>query len=150
MGKYLIEMFIGRYYHTIEEKGRISLPKKFRESGDEWVITRGLDGGLFLFLRNQFQSELDKLAQKPFTKKAERDFIRLLTNEAEEVEVDPAGRLLIPEFLRASAQLAKHVVIVGSYQRIEIWDRERYHAYVTQIETQAEAIAENIDIGSSE
>jgi len=137
-------MFIGTYYHTIEEKGRVSLPKKFRESGSEWVITRGLDGGLFLFQKNQFMIELEKLSSHPFTKKADRDFIRLMTNEAEELESDEAGRILIPEYLRATAQLTKHVAITGSYQRIEIWDTEKYHTYLTALESQAEEIAERV------
>jgi MraZ protein len=137
-------MFIGTYYHTIEDKGRVSLPKKFREIGTDWVITRGLDGGLFLFLNNTFTAELEKLNQYAFTKKAHRDMIRLMTNEAQEVQVDPSGRILIPEYLRATAQLAKEVAIIGSYQRIEIWDVEKYHQYIDQLETQAEAIAEKV------
>lgn len=138
-------MFIGRYYHTIEEKGRVSLPKKFRDGGDDWIITRGLDGGLFVFLKDQFTSELEKLSTHPFTKKAHRDFIRLMTNEAEEVKVDENGRLLIPEYLRATAQLTKNVVIVGSYQRIEIWDVEKYHTYIDQLEKMAEETAEKVE-----
>ncbi len=135
-------MFIGRYYHTIEEKGRVSLPKKFREAGNEWVITRGLDGGLFLFLNKTFAQEMEKLSQQSFTKKAQRDFIRLMTNEAQEVELDQSGRLLLPEYLRATAQLAKNIVIVGSYQRVELWDLERYHTYIDQLEKNAAEIAE--------
>jgi len=137
-------MFIGTYYHTIEEKGRVSLPKKFREAGNEWVVTRGLDGGLFLFLNNSFTAEMEKLSNFVFTKKAHRDFIRLMTNEAQLVQLDPEGRLLLPDYLRATAQLTKNVAIVGSYQRIEIWDVEKYHQYVDQLESQAEAIAEKV------
>lgn len=137
-------MFIGTYYHTLEEKGRVSLPKKFREHGNEWVITRGLDGGLFLFKKEDFTSELEKLRNQPFTKKANRDFLRLMANEAEEVETDNTGRLLIPEYLRATAQLTKTLVIVGSYQRIEIWDAGRYHTYLKKIEEDAERIAEDV------
>ncbi len=139
-------MFIGRYYHTIEEKGRVSLPKKFRNSGAEWVITRGLDGGLFLFLKKTFADELEKLATQTLTKKAHRDFIRLMTNEAQEIELDRLGRLLIPDYLRATAQLAKDVVIVGSYQYVEIWDVKKYHTYIDQLEKTAEATAEKVEI----
>lgn len=81
-------MFIGRYYHTIEEKGRVSLPKTFREQEKQWVITRGLDGGVFLFPHQNYQEQVQTLSQLGFTKKAHRDFVRLLTNDAEEVEAD--------------------------------------------------------------
>ena len=137
-------MFIGRYYHTIEEKGRVSLPKPFRELEKQWVITRGLDGGLFLFPKTSFQDQVKALNQLGFTKKAHRDFVRLLTNDAEAVEADSQGRIFVPEFLRASAQLTKQVVLVGSFERVEIWDVERYHAYLDTLEGQAEAIAEQI------
>lgn len=137
-------MFIGKYYHTIEEKGRVSLPKTFRELEKQWVITRGLDGGLFLFPQKNFQEQVQTLNQLGFTKKAHRDFVRLLTNDAESVEADSQGRLTIPEYLRAAAQLTKQVVIVGSFERVEIWDMEKYHAYLEGIAGQAEAIAEQI------
>lgn len=138
-------MFIGTYYHMIEEKGRVSLPKKFREMGNDWVITRGLDGGLFLFLNNTFTAELEKLNQLAFTKKAHRDLIRLMANEAQELQVDQSGRLLLPDYLRATAQLTKEVAIVGSYQRIEIWDVRKYHQYIDLIQSHAEEIAEKVE-----
>lgn len=137
-------MFIGRYYHTIEEKGRVSLPKTFREQEKQWVITRGLDGGVFLFPHQNYQEQVQTLSQLGFTKKAHRDFVRLLTNDAEEVEADRLGRITLPEHLRATAQLTKQVVIVGSFERIEIWDVEKYHAYVDTLAEHAEEIAEKI------
>lgn len=145
-GKVAHNMFIGTYYHRIEEKNRVSLPKKFRSMGDSWVITHGLDGGVFLFLAEDFQAELQKLSQLAFTKKAHRDFIRLMANEASEVEVDQSGRILLPEFLRASAQLVKDVAIVGSYQRIEIWNVEKYHQYLDHLNSNAEGIAEEVSL----
>lgn len=143
-GKVAYKMFIGTYYHTIEEKGRVSLPKKFREESQNWIITRGLDGGLFLFFKNTFIAEMEKLQSRSFTQRANRDFIRLMTNEAQEVEVDDNGRIQIPEFLRAAAQLTKDVVIIGSFQRVEIWDVQKYHSYIDQISPQAEEIAEQV------
>ena len=137
-------MFIGRYYHTVEEKGRVSLPKTFREQEKQWVITRGLDGGIFLFPRQKYQEQVQTLSQLGFTKKAHRDVVRLLTNDAEEVEADSLGRIALPEHLRATAQLTKQVVIVGSFERIEIWDVEKYHAYVDTLAEHAEEIAEQI------
>ncbi|MBW7956221.1 division/cell wall cluster transcriptional repressor MraZ [Patescibacteria group bacterium] len=137
-------MFIGRYYHTIEEKGRVSLPKSFREMEKQWVITRGLDGGVFLFPQKNFHEQVQALNQLGFTKKAHRDFVRLLTNDADAVEVDSQGRVTIPEYLRATAQLTKNVVIVGSFERVEIWNVDKYHAYLDTLAGQAEAIAEQI------
>ena len=89
-------MFIGKYYHTVEKKGRVSLPKKFREETEEWVITRGLDGSLFLFTEEKFEQEVAQLADRSFTKKTVRDFTRLLTNEASQVSPDQNGRILLP------------------------------------------------------
>ncbi|MBT4681111.1 MAG: division/cell wall cluster transcriptional repressor MraZ [Candidatus Pacebacteria bacterium] len=139
------KMFIGKYYHALEENNRISLPKKFREIETDWVVTRGLDGGLFLFRATNFEQELKQLSQRTFTKKAHRDFIRLMTNEAQEVVADANGRVSLPEYLIKFAKLKKDLVIVGSYERIEIWNRDSYHQYLTQIEAQAEEIAERLN-----
>lgn len=139
-------MYLGRYYHTIEEKGRISLPKKFRQSENEqFVITRGLDGGLFLFPLNEWEKQIQELSQRTFTKKAHRDFIRLMTNDAQEVEVDKLGRILIPEYLKTFAKLDKQAVVVGSYSRIEIWDVQEYHNYIDELEKNAEEISETME-----
>lgn len=137
-------MFIGRYYHTLEEKNRVSLPKKFRDQETNWIVTRGLDGGLFLFVQSEFEERLRELQTRSFTKKDHRDFIRLMTNDAQEALVDRNGRITIPEYLKNFAHLTKDVVMVGSFSRIEIWDVETYHAYIDQIESQAEEIAEHL------
>lgn len=137
-------MFIGRYYYALEEKGRVSIPKPFRDIEENWVVTRGLDGGLFLFRAQDFQDELQKLAERTFTKKAHRDFIRLMANDAKEVSADLNGRVSLPEYLIAAAGLNKDVVIMGSFSRVEIWDRDRYHQYLDQLEQQAAEIAEEL------
>lgn len=137
-------MFIGRYYHTLESKGRLSLPKTFREIEKKWIITRGLDGGLFLFRKKDFNKELEQLAERTFTKKTHRDFIRLMSNEAREVQSDANGRVSLPEYLIKFGQLSKQVVVVGSYSYIEIWDQTKYHQYLDQIEKKAAVIAERI------
>lgn len=139
-------MFTGRYYHTIEAKGRVSLPKKFRDKHQTtFVITRGFDGGLYVFPTETWHKEVGSLTTRTFTKKDHRDIVRLMTNDAQETEVDNLGRMLIPEYLRQFAHLEKQVVIVGSFNKIEIWDVERYHQYIAQIEEKAEKIAENIE-----
>lgn len=135
-------MLIGTYYHTLEENGRVSLPKPFRESQENWIVTRGLDGCLFLLKPEQFEQELATITQRTFTSKDTRDLIRLFANEAQAVTPDKTGRVQLPEYLTTHAHLTKNVVIVGSITRVEIWDRERYHAYLEQLEPQAEALAE--------
>ncbi len=138
-------MFIGRYYHTLEEKGRVSLPKKFRQAEASWVITRGLDGGLFLFPEKSFQKNLTELSNRTFTKKRDRDFIRYMTNDAYEVSADKNGRVLLPKYLTQFADLTKEVVIIGSFQYIEIWDVDKYHTYLDELEKNGETITEGIE-----
>jgi len=137
-------MLIGKYYHHLENKGRLSLPAKFREVSRAWIVTRGLDGCLFLLQESNFKQELDKIAQSSLTKKANRDLLRLMTNEASELEVDDNGRVNLPNYLIEFANLKKEVVVVGSLNHLEIWDQEKYHNYIDQIESQAEDIAESI------
>lgn len=137
-------MLIGKYYHHLEANGRLSLPAKFREINKEWIVTRGLDGCLFLLQESNFKKELEKIAQSSFTKKANRDLIRLMTNEAKELTADENGRVNLPDYLIEFAQLKNNVVIVGSLNHLEVWDQEKYHHYIDQIEGQAESIAESI------
>lgn len=138
-------MFIGRYYHKLEDKGRVSLPKKYREIEVDWVVTRGLDGGLFVFRKSDFLEKIQEIANRSFTKKRHRDFVRLMVNEAQATTVDANGRVSLPEYLIKLAGLTKEVVIVGSYNYLEIWAMDRYHLYLDGLEKQAEAIAESIE-----
>ncbi len=137
-------MFIGRYYHTLEAHGRVSLPRTFRDQQNSWIVTRGLDGGLFVFKQEDFETQIRELAERTFTSKSNRDFIRLMTNEAHQLTTDDNGRVQLPEYLIEFAHLAKDLVIVGSYNWIEIWDRETYHQYISQVEAQGEILAETI------
>jgi len=138
------KMLIGKYYHHLEDKGRLSLPAKFREISKDWIVTRGLDGCLFLLQESNFKKELEKIAQSSFTRKANRDLVRLMTNEAMEVRTDENGRVNLPDYLINFAHLEKNVVIVGSLNHLEVWDQNKYHDYIDQIEDQAEVIAESI------
>ncbi len=140
-------MFIGKYYYKLQENGRISIPKAFRQkqSDKKWIVTRGLDGCLFIFTADKFQQELDKLAARSFTKKAHRDFTRIMTNEAKLLTTDQNGRVQLPKYLIDYAQLKHDIVLVGSFNRIEVWDQDQYHHYLSQLEDQAEIIAEQID-----
>jgi MraZ protein len=138
-------MLIGKYYHRLEESGRLSLPKKFRQESDNWIVTRGLDGCLFLLKEDNFKQELAKIQDRSLTKKANRDFIRLMTNEAQELTTDENGRVNLPNYLIEFAHLKDSIVIVGNLNHLEIWDQESYHSYIDQIEGKAEQIAEEID-----
>jgi len=138
-------MYIGTYYHTLEEQGRVSLPKSFREINNKWIVTRGLDGGLFIFPEDSFQEKLQKISENHvFTKKAHRDFVRLMTNEAQAIEVDQNGRVNLPDYLIQFAHLNKDLAIVGSLDYIEVWERDLYHQYIDKLEDSAEEIAEKV------
>ena len=138
-------MFIGTYYHTLEEHGRVSLPKSFRDQAKTWVVTRGLDGGLFLFPAAKFQQRLQRISEnQTFTKKANRDFVRLMTNEAQQIGADKNGRVNLPNYLIKFAGLRKNLVVVGSLDYVEVWERSSYHHYVDSLEKKAEQIAEKV------
>jgi len=138
-------MYIGKYYHKLEEKGRVSLPKAFRTTHQKWVVTRGLDGGLAVWDEAQFAQMLSELQTVSFTKKKQRDLTRLMTNEAQAIQPDASGRIQLPEYLIQLAELKKNLVVVGSHNHIEIWDLDRYHKYIETLEPQMESLAETYD-----
>ena len=122
-----MRMFMGEYNHTIDAKGRLIIPSKFREIlGDAFVVTKGLDGCLFVYDNEEWQRFEEKLRTLPITNKEARQFVRFFLAGATEAEVDKQGRILIPNVLREFAQLTKDVVLVGVGSRIEIWGRERF------------------------
>ncbi len=138
-------MFIGKYYYKKQSSGRISLPSKLRKHVNNWIITRGLDGCLFLIPEKNFKNEIKQLSEKSYFKKSNRDLIRLMTHEAANIKTDDLGRIKIPEYLIKYANLKKEIVIVGSMSRIEIWQQKAYHKYMDELEKNAEKIAEKID-----
>lgn len=120
-------MFMGEYNHTIDAKGRLIIPSKFRETlGDEFVITKGLDGCLFVYDNKEWTIFEEKLKSLPLTNKDARQFVRFFLAGANSVEVDKQGRILVPAVLREFAGLEKDTVLVGVASRIEIWSRERW------------------------
>lgn len=126
--KWVIIMFMGQYEHTIDTKGRIIIPAKYRsELGDTFVITKGLDGCLFIYPSHEWQSFVDKLSSlssSQSTRRIQRQFL----SKAMEVVPDKQGRILIPGILRESAALEKDVVFLGMMNRIEVWDKTRLKA----------------------
>ena len=120
-------MFMGEYNHTIDAKGRLIIPSKFRESlGDIFVVTKGLDGCLFVYDNAEWNVFEEKLKSLSLTNKDARKFVRFFLAGAAEVEVDKQGRILVPNVLREFAELNKDVVLIGVASRIEIWSRERF------------------------
>lgn len=124
-------MFIGTYYHSLDEKNRVSVPASFRqELNSGSVITKGLDGCLFIFTSESWNKLVDKLQSLPLTSKPSRDFLRLLTYNASPLDTDKLGRTLLPENLITLAGIKKDVVFAGALTRVELWDKSAYHAYV--------------------
>lgn len=125
-------MFMGEYNHTIDAKGRLIIPSKFRESlGDEFVVTKGMDGCLFVYDNEEWKKFEEKLLSLPMMDKQVRQFTRYFLAGAASVEVDKQGRILIPSVLREFADIAKDAVLVGVGSRIEIWSKERWEGTVS-------------------
>lgn len=122
-------MFMSEYNHTIDVKGRLIIPSKFRETlGEEFVISKGMDGCLFVYANDDWAAFEQKLTSLPMTNKEARKFARFFLAGAAQVELDKQGRILLPAALREFAELDKDVVLVGVGSRIEIWSREKYEA----------------------
>ena len=120
-------MFMGEYSHTIDSKGRLIVPSKFRESlGDEFVVTNGLDGCLFVYSQEEWTNIEEKFKQVSLTTKDARKFSRFFFAGAATVEVDKQGRILLPSVLREFAGLEKDIVSVGVLSRIEIWSKDKW------------------------
>lgn len=141
----MVKSFIGLYERNLEAKGRLAVPKIYREQlGEEAVLTRGLDGCLFLFPADRWEEIAGKLRQTPLTSLDARAFTRLLTYEAFEVEFDSQGRILLPEVLKKFAGVSSEVIIAGSLDRIEIWDKNKFEDYQTKIEKTSDEIAQRL------
>ncbi len=142
-------MFMGEYHHSLDPKGRLFLPAKFREDlGDKFIATKGLDGCLFVYTKEEWAILENKLRQLPLAKPEARAFLRFFFAGAAELETDKQGRVLIPNNLREHAQLDKDAVIVGVSSRVEIWSRQVWEDYNEKISPTVAQIAENlIDLG---
>jgi MraZ protein len=138
-------MLIGEYKHTIDVKKRLAIPSKLRkEIGRGAVLTRGLDNSLALYPAKEWQKLVDKISQLPSGKIDARGFSRIILAGAALVEFDSLGRILIPDYLKAYADLKKNVVIVGIYSRLEIWNEERWNTYKKRMELEVGNMAERL------
>lgn len=123
-------MFLGEYQHNIDIKGRIIIPAKFRDAlGENFIVTKGLDGCLFVYPFDEWQKLQQELEKLPLTQKDARAFVRFFFASASEGELDKQGRLMIPSKLRDYAGLNKEVMVIGVSKRLEIWDVERWQNY---------------------
>ncbi len=138
-------MLIGEYQHTLDAKKRLAIPAKMRkELGLRAILTRGLDNCLFLYPMGEWGKLTEKLAALPMGSTTTRSFMRLMMAGAVEVEFDQLGRILIPEYLKQYAGLAQRIVIAGVYNRLEIWDEERWTNYKDDVEKNTDMIAEKL------
>ena len=142
-------MFIGEYNHTIDEKGRLAVPVKFRTDFKLGaVVTKGLDNCLFVFTKKAWNELADKLSKLPISQSKSRAFARLMLAGAMDVKLDSQGRIILPEYLRNYSNLKKKTVVAGVYNRLEIWDENLWNVYRNSIEKESTNIANELgDLG---
>ena len=140
-------MLIGEHAHTIDGKNRLSLPAKFRrEMGKKVVIAPGLDSCLFVFAMKEWDKISERLSVpgSSILQADNRSLNRYLLGGAVETEIDAAGRMLVPDYLRERAQLGSKVAVIGVRDRVEIWDEVKWKAYRSDVEQKADALAEKL------
>lgn len=138
-------MFMGEYLHSIDGKGRLIVPAKFREGlGEKFIATKGLDNCLFIYPVSEWETLEQKFKTLPTAKADARAFMRFFFSGATECEVDKQGRILLPANLREHAKLDKDVVVLGVSSRVEIWSKDVWDQYSSQGEGVFEEIAEKI------
>lgn len=138
-------MFFGSYEHTLDDKGRLVIPRKMREeAGVKVYILKGYDGALSIYKQATFDRLMEKLESLPFNKKDTRSFARIQLASACDLEIDKAGRVQIPSHLLNKYNIGKQVMVIGAGDHIEVWDRESFLEYERQAEAEFEDIAEKI------
>ena len=142
-------MFYGEFEHSIDRKGRLILPAKFREVAknqfvEKFFVTRGLDKCLFMFSEEEWGIQENKFKTMSFTKQQSRTFNRLLFSGAVEVNFDKQGRILLPQYLKDFAGIKKDVIVVGVSNRIELWAKDSWHDFYSNSRQSFEEIAEKL------
>ncbi len=142
-------MFYGEYLHSIDRKGRLILPAKFREVSkanfiEKFFVTRGLDNCLFMFSEEEWRQQESKFKAISFTKQQARTFNRLYFSGAGEIIPDKQGRILLPQYLKDFAEIKKDVMIVGVSNRIEIWAKDKWQGFYGSSRQSFEEIAEKL------
>jgi MraZ protein len=143
------KMFYGEYSHTLDRKGRLIIPSKFREAlkeayAEKLYVTRGLDKCLFIFAEEEWKSQESKFKAMSFTKSQHRQFNRMFFSGAAELIPDKQGRILLPSYLKEFADIKKDIVLVGVSSRIEIWSKQLWQEFYTGNKESYEQIAENL------
>ena len=138
-------MFIGQYRHNLDAKNRIIVPARFRDGlGEEFVVTKGLDGCLSIFTADKWTEMIGRLERIPATKREARQYLRSLTSKAVECSLDNQGRIQLPQFLIATANIKKSCVIVGVADHVEIWPEETWDSYDEEASESFETVAESL------
>ena len=137
-------MFMGEYHHSIDAKGRIIIPSKVRDDlGENFIVTRGLDGCLFLYPKNEWDRIISKYKELPDTKD-KRQFMRIFLSGATICEYDKQGRINIPNPLIEFAKLEKDCIIIGVDEKLEIWSKERWEEFIANNEENLSDIADSL------
>lgn len=140
-----INMFMGEFHHNIDDKARLVMPSKFREElGENFIVTRGLEGCLFIYSKEEWTNIVSKLKQLPFTKKDARAFLRFFLSGAMECTLDKQGRIVLPMPLVSYAKLKKECVIIGVNDRLEVWSKDSFDDYFNQNEENISDLAEDL------
>lgn len=143
-----INMFMGEYHHNVDDKARIVLPSKFREElGDSFVVTRGLEGCLFVYSKKEWENIISKLKTLPFTKKDARAFLRFFLSGAIECQADKQGRVALPTPLVTYANIKKECVVIGVNDRLEIWSKGAFDNYFNENIDDISDLAEDLFAG---
>ena len=132
-----MKLFLGEYDHALDERGRVTLPKKIRqELGErEIVLSRGFDTCIFGFDRESWEKEATKQLEAPVTEEEGRGVRRYLFSAAEKAEIDKLGRILLPALLKEYAHIGRIVMVIGAGDHFEIWDKENWEAYEKKLQT---------------
>ena len=138
-------MFIGEYRHTIDTKKRLSLPAKFRrELGKKVIITRGFDNCLAVYSQKEWEKVIEKLGKLSTGRSESREFNRAVLGGAVEINLDKLGRILIPDYLKKYAKLKKNIIVCGLYNKLEIWDEQKWEVYRQKAEKNIDRVAEKL------
>jgi len=142
-------MFLGEFEHTIDDKGRLTIPAKFRDELESGVvITRGLDGCLWAYGRSEWETLAEKIAQMPTTNPAARNFARFMFSGAFDSIPDRQGRIIVPQNLRSYADIQNETIIIGVMNRLEIWNPAKWSEVMNAVEEEPEAIVAQLqDLG---
>ena len=143
--KWGIYMFMGEYHHSIDDKGRLIIPAKFRsELGDKFIITRGIENCLFAYPEKRWEEIVHKLESLPFTKKDARNFTRFFLSGATVAEFDKQGRVNITSPLINYASIEKECIVIGTGDRLEIWSEDAWNSFFNSASINMSDIAENL------